>query len=77
VSVCAPMCVGVCPCVSVCVLLCVRVSVCYNNGNFWEILCSVHPSGSKKKLRVTSFAIYGFSVLHIFVTYTFISFVPP
>jgi hypothetical protein len=50
--------------------------VCYNNGNFWEILCSVHPSVSKKELRVTSFATYGFYMLHIFVTYSFIPFVP-
>jgi hypothetical protein len=52
VSVCAHVCVSVC--VPLC--LCVRVSVCYNNGNFWEILRSAHPSSSKKKLRVTSFA---------------------
>jgi hypothetical protein len=37
-----------------CVSVCVRESVCYNNGNFWEILRSAHPSGSKKELRVTS-----------------------
>jgi hypothetical protein len=53
------------------------VSVCYNNGNFWEILRSAHPGGSKKELRVTSFATYGFYVLHNFVTYGFIPFVPP
>jgi hypothetical protein len=55
----------------------VRVSVCYNNGNFWEILRSAHPSGSKKELRVTSFATYGFYVLHIYVTYASIPFVTP
>jgi hypothetical protein len=47
------MCLDVCPCVSVCVTVCVHVSVGYNNGNFWEILCSAHPSSSKKELRVT------------------------
>jgi hypothetical protein len=39
-----------------CVCPCERPCVCYNNGNFWEILRSAHPSGSKKELRVTSFA---------------------
>jgi hypothetical protein len=62
---CARVCVCACVCARVC-LFCVpvyvrvSVSVCYNNGNFWEILCSAHPSGSKKKLRVTSFVTYDF-----------------
>jgi hypothetical protein len=73
--VCVSLCLGMCSCV--CVPVFVRVTVCYNNGNFWEILHSAHPSGSKRELRVTSFATYGFYVLHIFVTYALIPFVPP
>jgi hypothetical protein len=77
VCLCERPCVCVCPCVYVHVCVCVRVSVCYNNGNFWEILRSAHPSGSKKDLRVASFATYGFYVLQIlFLTvstcYTFL-----
>jgi hypothetical protein len=53
------------------------VSVCYNSGNFWEILRSAYTSGSKKELRVTNSVTYGLYVLHIFVTYAFIPFVPP
>jgi hypothetical protein len=69
-SVRARVCLFVCLCVSVylCLSVCVCVSVCYNNGKFLEILRSAHPSGSKKELRVTSFATYGFNVIHIFVT---------
>jgi hypothetical protein len=63
-------------CVSVCLGMCLRVSVCYNSGNFWEILRSAHPSGSMTELRVTSFATHDFYVLHIFVAYAFIPFVP-
>jgi hypothetical protein len=60
-SVCVCPCFCVCLCLSVCVhvsvsvSVCVRVFVCYNNGNFSEILRSAHPSGSKKELRVTHF----------------------
>jgi hypothetical protein len=45
----------VCVCVRACVPVCVRVSVCYNNGNFREILRSALPTRSKKELRVTHF----------------------
>jgi hypothetical protein len=54
-----------CLCVSICMPVCVHVSVCYNNGNFWETLHLAHPSSTKKELRVTSFATYGFCVLQI------------
>jgi hypothetical protein len=75
--VCVPVCLGVCPFVSVCLPVCVLVSVCYSNGNFWEILCSVHPSGSKKELRIKSFSSYRFYMLQILlvmvsVCYTFL-----
>jgi hypothetical protein len=63
VSVCAPVCVCLCASVCPCVYVCV-----YNNGNFWEILRSAHPSGSKKELRVTNPVTYA---------YAFILFVPP
>jgi hypothetical protein len=67
VTVCLCMCpqvyvhgsVSVCVCVSALVSVCVPVFVCVcvsnNNGNFWEILCPAHPSGSKKELLVTHF----------------------
>jgi hypothetical protein len=48
-AVCVHECVNGSVSVSAC------VSVCYNNDNFWEILCSAHPSGSKKELHVTYF----------------------
>jgi hypothetical protein len=60
---CVSLCVPVCPCVWVCARVC--LFVCHKNGNFSEILRSAHPSGSKKELRVTSFAAYGFYVLQI------------
>jgi hypothetical protein len=85
VSMCAPVCLCVCPyvwvCARVCLFVCLCVSVCLCaitmviSGIY--VLRSAHPSGSKKELRVTNFATYGFYVLHIFVTYTFIPFVPP
>jgi hypothetical protein len=59
------VCVLVSVCVPMCVFVCLCVSVCYNNGNFWELLLSAYPSGSKKELHVTSFATYGFYMLQI------------
>jgi hypothetical protein len=51
---CLCVCLSVRPCVSVWEPVCVRVSMCYNSGNFWEILCSAHRCGSKKELRFTN-----------------------
>jgi hypothetical protein len=96
---CGCTCACVCQCVflSVCVRPCVRVSLCWNNGNFWEILRSAHPSGVRRNcvlqvllltvsacykscylrfLCVINSVTYGIYVLHIFVTYAFIPFVP-
>jgi hypothetical protein len=70
ISVCVCMSLLVCFRVWVCVRPC--VSVCYNNGHFWEILRSAHPSGSKQEVLVIRFATYGFDMLHIFVPCAFI-----
>jgi hypothetical protein len=67
VCMCSRVCVhgSVFLCVCPCARICVSPFVCYNNGNFWEILRSAHPSSSKMELCVTSFATYGFYTLQI------------
>jgi hypothetical protein len=65
VSMCAPVCVSVCVPVRVSLCPCVSVSMYYNDGNFWEILRSANPNGSKKELRVISSATYGLYVLQM------------
>jgi hypothetical protein len=59
--------------VYVCVFMsvCVRVSVCLCLGVCPCVFCYL------RFLRVTNPVIYGFYVLHIFVTYAFIPFVSP
>jgi hypothetical protein len=73
-SMCPCLCVfmGLCLCPHECA--CVYMSVCYNIGNFWEILCSAHPTDSKKELCITSFATYGYTrlLLTVSTSYTFL-----